>query len=146
MAESIEYNLSSIELLEKFIHPAWDKTFVSVEELLWQFSFSFTFTNHPGKKKGVCPAISYQLYNINDEEQKSITLFKIESRFTVTREISPTDKLDVLNKFLDITLWNLQGIYAEKTAGTRLADSLPPPTDMTEHQEFLKELIADEWR
>lgn len=115
-------------------------------DVMWHFSYDLTFFNAQNNKKAIRIDFSNKLYLKNDPEEKPIALIKISNLFTVTRNINPEAKLFLLCNFLDITLCNLQGIYALNTEGTPLAGILPPVMSFKNHSEHLNKRIYYDWK
>jgi hypothetical protein len=82
---------------------------------------------------------------INDAEQKEIVTLECIGEFDVTNKVKESTKFDVIKALIDYTNWALQGIYCSKLSGSSLSMMIPPEINPTVSDDYLLNMIRDDW-
>ena len=135
--KSIEFNLLKIEVLDEYLPLDDYKSATIKNKYTWQCGFSFKIKKIAEGSNTVSFDISYTLHKIDNPEEKILNI-KTRSFFLVKGELNLDDKLQALYKFIAISIWNHQGIYAAKTEGTQFDTELPPEANFNQFEEKFK--------
>jgi len=146
--ELVQYTLLGIEVLE-FKLPADNKhDDAEIDDMAWHYACHINYT--PFSKEQIIINMNYScfMYLKDDPARNKITSINTSTSFSVTASLSSDAKQIILKNFLQISIANLQGVYAAKTENTHWALLLPPQHDVTEGDggDWFENEIYERWK
>jgi hypothetical protein len=143
--ENIEFQILSINVLDQGFPPAAKKLNITVDDVEWKYKFSFSVQNFPGDSKCISVTFTCKLHYKNPKKKISIARLETHGLFKVKGASSLEGKLQVLYKVMEISNWNVQGMFAAGTEGTEIMSLVAPAINFRVHEEGFKKELTDGW-
>jgi hypothetical protein len=143
--EEIKFQLLSSHIFDWGFPPPNQKFSITEDDVHWKYKFKFHVSKFPIDARCIVIDLACKLHYRNPKKKTSIARSEIHNSFKIEGATTDEGKLLILYTALEISSWNLQGVFAAGLGDTPISSFICPSINFKQYEEDFKQKLRDEW-